>query len=483
MNFSPMIYARDEENIKISGKGIIDGQGYKPEWNSMKFREKVDLALLQDLHNENVEARHRKFGTGNNLRPDLVSFINCSKIEVSGVSLINAPYSTIHPLLCNDITISYINISGHGRDQIGIDLECCSRVLIDHVNVKGTKAGIRVNSGITNAESSRPSSDIVVLESGFNDNHKAISIGPAVGSGVNRLFISGTKIDHSGNAIHILNDARLKGKIQNIFVKDIVASDINDHFFYCRIFYGSEDYRVPLFYNIHFENIKVDSCGRSFHIDGDGNQPVQNVYFDNCTFNSFKDPIAEDIFNLSLRNFTDGNLSYDQNYDLKDAKADKLHTRYIDQDILNKNYIHLDELPEKVKDILIKKYSLMTIEGIRRIITKTRVLYEIRFQPDINHKTILLISFDGEIVRTEQEIPFRSIPDQVLATLGSILKTGPVPHIIEEMRRVDVQDFTYYEFKGETRHIIFFTGIAEDGRILEQKQKDVANTLPFLIEK
>ena len=482
MNFSPMIYAKDEVNIKISGKGIIDGQGNKPEWKSMKYRQKIDWTLLKDLDNENVEPRHRTFGMGNNLRPDLITFINCNKIEISGVSLINAPYWTVHPILCNDVTISQMNISGQGYNQVGIALECCSRILIDHVNVKGMKAGIQINSGIGNDDQLRPSTDILVQESVFNDNRNAISIGPAVKSGVNRLFISGIKINHSFNAINILNDASLKGKIHDIFIREILAADITGHFFYCRIFYGSENSKEPLFFNVHFEKLRVDSCARSFHIDGDGYQPIQNFYFENCTFHSYKEPIAEDIINLSFKNFNDGNLNYNQSFNLKDAKSDKLNGMKKNQDILNANEIHQDELPEKVKEILLKQYTQVPLEDIRRIITKTRVLYEIELLPEINQKTVLLISFDGEIVRTEQEISFQSIPVQVLATLRSILKTEPIPQIMEEVKRIVVQDFIYYEFKGEMRHTIFFAGIAKDGRVLEQKQKEVANTLPFLIK-
>ena len=483
MNFSPMIYAKDQENIKISGEGIIDGQSNQTTWLSMTYGQSADKKALKEMQSENIDPSKRIFGLKKNLRPDLISFINCNTIEISGVTLINSPNWTLHPILCKNIRISDINISGYNSNQVGIATECCSSVLINNVNIRGMNTGIQISSIKLENSNLNPSANIIVKASKFVNNRNTISIGPTAGSGIKNIFISGNNIQKSYNGITVRNNATLEGVIQDIFIKEIYAKNIYNHFFYSRLDNCSEKNENPLLFNVHLENIQADSCGRAFHIDGDSIQPIQNFYFENTTFHSFKEPIAEDIFNLSFKNYSDDDLLYNQSFNLKDARADKFDRNDNNLEILNRNNIHKNELPTIVKEVLFKNYPLLQPSAIRQIITKTRELYEFVYFNEIFQKTVLLISNDGEILRNEQAILLELVPVNVLVSLKEILKTDPIPHIMDEIKKIVVQDFIYYEFKGEMRHQIFFVGIANDGSIIEQKQKEIAGTLPYLIKQ
>jgi polygalacturonase len=470
MNYSPMIYARDQVNIRISGTGTIDGQGNLPAWKNMKYSEETDWSLLKDMEDENVSPEHRTFGKGHSLRPDLITLVNCKNVEISGINILNAPYWTIHPILCENLTINNISIESSGYDQIGIAPECSNLVLIDNVKISGTDDGIRILSGRVKDPSIKPSHDIIIRNSELhNIGDDAIAIGSKIRGGVNRVFISGIIIKDAGKGISISLDGDYKGIINEIFVKNITGERISGAFINCEINNGSSDPKKSNMSNLIFEDIKVDSCGRAFIIDGSEKQNIYNISIVNSGFLSFRESLAENVRNFNLDNVSDNGRQYKQRSDFGDTDTDELDDHKNDEHILDTDDIPFNELTEMVKGAFINLYPFVPIEKIERLITKTGVNYEIEFETENSQTLDLLISSQGEIIRSEQEIMFDALPVQVNEALRSVIKTDPLLYLIDEIKRITVQDFTYYEIAGETREILFLAGISKDGSILETK--------------
>ena len=100
-NFSPLIYAYQQNNIAITGKGIIDGAAV--EW-SQKWRklQNPDKKRLRQMGNDTIPEHQRVFGFGymdmdedghddgfgdnetHYLRPTLIEFYECSNILLDG---------------------------------------------------------------------------------------------------------------------------------------------------------------------------------------------------------------------------------------------------------------------------------------------------------------------------------------------------------------------------------------------------------------
>ncbi|MCU0472705.1 MAG: glycosyl hydrolase family 28 protein [Bacteroidales bacterium] len=484
MNYSSMIYARDQVNVKISGTGTIDGQGNLPVWKTMKYREEIDWSLLKDMEDEDVSSEHRAFGKGHSLRPDLITLVNCKNVEITGVTIHNAPYWTIHPILCENLTISHLNIKSSGYNQIGIAPESSSRVLIDNVNISGTDDGIRILAGRVKEPSIKPSHDIIIRNSEFiNIEDDAIAIGSKVRGGVNRVFVSGILIDGAKGGLSILLDADYRGIINEVFVKDITAKRISGAFVFCGITNGSSDLKKSNMSNLKFEDLKIDSCGRAFIIDGSSKQNIYNISIKNSGFLSFRESLAENVRNLNLENVSDGGKLYTKQFDVEDIDVDELVDNKKDDNILDSDDIPYNELNELVKGAINNLYPFIPVEKIERIITKTGVNYEIELEPENSMNLDLLISSQGEIIRSEQEILYNVLPVKVIAALGSFIKTDPLPYLTDEIKKITVQAFTYYEIAGETREILFLAGISEDGSILEAKQKQITDSFYKLNEK
>src|SRR5690606_30223848 len=84
INFSPFIYAYKEENIAITGKGLLDGNADNDHWwywcGARKYgwhegrpgEQKPARAILHKQMAEELDPQKRLFGHGNFLRPNFV---------------------------------------------------------------------------------------------------------------------------------------------------------------------------------------------------------------------------------------------------------------------------------------------------------------------------------------------------------------------------------------------------------------------------
>ncbi len=100
-----LIYAEGQNNIAISGRGIIDGRG----------------ALQKGRPNRpsgDLDGRQRN-----------ILFISCKNINVSEITLRNSATWNQHYLNCEDLTIDDINVYNHSNgNNDGIDIDGCRRV-------------------------------------------------------------------------------------------------------------------------------------------------------------------------------------------------------------------------------------------------------------------------------------------------------------------------------------------------------------------
>lgn len=130
LQYQSFIYSTGATNIVIQGQGTIDGKG---EWWWDKFKH--DSASLP---------------AG---RPNLIQFVNCTNVEISGVSLIQSPFWTIHPVQSKDIHIHHIKIRApmYAPNVDGIDPDSSQNVLIeyndiscgdDHIAIKAGRCGL-----------------------------------------------------------------------------------------------------------------------------------------------------------------------------------------------------------------------------------------------------------------------------------------------------------------------------------------------------
>ena len=105
--YQPFIYLNNVSNVRITGKGVIDGFG-QPWWD-----------IVTSPKNQ---SSHELLSAG---RPNLIQIINSAFLEIDTITLTNSPFWTLHPVLSQYIHIHHITISAplYAPNVDGIDPE------------------------------------------------------------------------------------------------------------------------------------------------------------------------------------------------------------------------------------------------------------------------------------------------------------------------------------------------------------------------
>ncbi|MFA6744068.1 MAG: glycoside hydrolase family 28 protein, partial [Candidatus Neomarinimicrobiota bacterium] len=141
MNYSPFIYAYEQENLAITGSGVIDGQADNETWWNWVVKkeygwkeglpnQEADRDLLLKMADDNIPVNERVFGDGHYLRPNFIQFYKCKNILIENVTLKRSPMWEIHPVLCENMTVRKVTIVSHGPNNDGCNPESCRNVLI-----------------------------------------------------------------------------------------------------------------------------------------------------------------------------------------------------------------------------------------------------------------------------------------------------------------------------------------------------------------
>ena len=320
MNFSPFIYAFEQENIAITGKGTLDGNCDCEHWWPWKGRtncgwkpgdasQEKDRNQLFDMVERGVPVSQRVFGEGHYLRPQFIQPYRCKNVLIEGVTLFNSPMWQVHPVLCTNVTVRAVTISSFGPNTDGCDPESCTDVLIGNCFFNTGDDCIAIKSG-RNADGRRlgtPSQNIVIRDCRMKDGHGGVTVGSEISGGVRNIFAENCRMDspHLDIAVRIKNNAMRGGVIENIFARNIDVGEVSTAAFSVDFFYeeGEAGKFVPVARNLEVRNLKTRKAQYALYLRGFKQAPIDGVHVVDCEFNGVSKPdLIENVAGLSLHN-------------------------------------------------------------------------------------------------------------------------------------------------------------------------------------
>ncbi len=311
MNYSPLIYARRQKNIAITGKGTLDGQGSEHHWWSWKgkwggttpygWKEGMPNQLparkaLFQMAEDAVPVEKRVFGDGHYLRPPFIQPYECENVLIADVRVRNSPFWNIHPVLCRNITLRGVDVFGHGPNNDGVDPESVDHMLIENCSFDTGDDCIAVNSG-RNADGRRlnvPSQNILVRNCRMREGHGGVVVGSQISGGARWVFAENCQMDSPDlwYAIRFKNNALRGGVLENFYYRDIEVGQVGRAAITCDFNYeeGANGAFTPQLRNVVVERLRVKNAVRVLDSQGLPKAPVNDITLRDCTFDGVTQP-------------------------------------------------------------------------------------------------------------------------------------------------------------------------------------------------
>jgi polygalacturonase len=302
-NYSPLIYAFEQNNVAVTGSGTLDGQASENNWLAWKGQKNKESGTqtaarkrLDKMNNEGVPVSQRVFGTGDFLRPNFIQFNRCRNVLIEGVKIRRSPMWELHPLLCTNVTVRGVDIVSHGANNDGCDPESCTDVLIEKCLFDTGDDCIAIKSG-RNADGRRvgvPSQNIIIRDCTMRDGHGGTTIGSEISGGCRNVFVENCEMSSPDLtcALRLKSNAMRGGVLENIFMRNINVGLVKDSVLQIDFLYeeGAKGDQKPVARNVVMENIKVAQTPRVLNVRGFPAASISDIRICNSSFKQVKKP-------------------------------------------------------------------------------------------------------------------------------------------------------------------------------------------------
>ncbi|MEG1586027.1 MAG: glycoside hydrolase family 28 protein [Bacteroidales bacterium] len=324
-SFSPLIYARDVENITIKGEGKLDGQGkawwlemYRHElaWRNEKNRDVSKYQKIWDAANDEAGLRaltnpdwHANLSF-RFFRPPFFQPIRCKNVRVEGVTIVNSPFWTVNPEFCQNVKITGVTIlNPPSPNTDGINPSSCKDVHISDCHISVGDDCITLKSGRDQQARNLavPCENITITNCTMLAGHGGVVIGSEVSGDVRKVAISNCVFDGTDRGIRLKSTRGRGGIVEEITVSNVVMKNIKKEAIVLNLFYSNMPKepvsdRTPVFRNIHISNLVGTRVNQAIKVLGIEEMPISDISFNNIHIQSESGVFIELARNVDLNN-------------------------------------------------------------------------------------------------------------------------------------------------------------------------------------
>lgn len=308
MNYSPLIYAFEQENIAITGSGTLNGNADITNWWRWKWTQKADVSALVEQAEKQIPVEQRIYGKDHKLRPNMIQPYRCRNILIEGVTIKNSPMWHIHPVLSQNITVRKVTVVGHGPNNDGCNPESCRDVLIEECFFDTGDDCIAIKSG-RNADGRRvntASENIVVRKCTMKEGHGGVVLGSEISGSARNIFAEDCLMDSPNleRGLRIKTNSVRGGVVENIFMRNVMMPQVREAALLIDFYYQEGDTGKfdPIVRNIFMTDVRCQKSKYPWLIKGYPRSPIQNVVLEGCVFEAMeKEGVAEAVINFVVQ--------------------------------------------------------------------------------------------------------------------------------------------------------------------------------------
>ena len=307
----PGISASKRHDVRISGEGIIDGNG--AWWRAVKRSKVTDtewkefrkmggtvtddgtlwypfgLKAFPDIAGTYLEQEK--------MRTHLVRFTDCERVCVTGVTIQNSPKFHLVPQHCTDVTIDGVTVRcpWNAQNGDGIDIMQCQRVVVTRCTVDVGDDGICLKGGAGEKSlAAGPCKDILIEYNTVFHAHGGFVIGSEFSGGMENITVRHNTFCGTDTGLRFKSAPERGGKTRNIVIHDIQMTDIRDEAIVFQTDYADRPAGfdsnqpaqtqnfLPDFSDIHISRVVCRGCATAVRASGTL-ATVHDITLEDCT--------------------------------------------------------------------------------------------------------------------------------------------------------------------------------------------------------
>lgn len=312
-NYSPLIYARNCENIAITGPGKLFGHG-KSWWGWKKAGEKTAWSVYYEQILKYVPPEKRIYGTPKaGLRPQFISPINCRNVLLEGFAVEEpGPFWTFDIIYCENVIVRGLRIETTGGPNTdGININSSKNVLVEYCHINAGDDCVALKSGMNEDgwRVGRPTENVVIRHVRGLHCHGGIVIGSDMSGDVRNIFAHDCEFKGAGRGIRLKSNPSRGGTVEKIWYQDIKMEDISKAAIIINTNYGSymksrSGKAYPVFRDITIKNVTCNGAKMAVSIQGTSHKPVENITLENVSIKARTGMKFTWVNGLRLKNVT-----------------------------------------------------------------------------------------------------------------------------------------------------------------------------------
>jgi DNA sulfur modification protein DndE len=350
------IWGVDLENVGITGEGLIDGGG--DAWRAIKKEKQTAGQWANLLKSGGIldEKQTMWFPTASSLkgflipnagrlakdgslpskeelasykdflRPNMLSLNRCKNIIIEGIGLQNSPAWTMHPLLCEHITIKNVSVKNpwYAQNSDALDLESCRNGLVENCTFDTGDDAITIKSGRDEQGRKRgvPTENFIIKDCKVYHAHGGFVIGSEMSGGVRNLFVSDCVFMGTDVGLRFKTARGRGGVVENIFVNNINMTDIPGEAVLFDMYYAAKDpvpangetselpiikaeplnEGTPQFKGFYIKNILCKGAETAILIRGLPEMSIKSIHLENVSIEANKGLVCVEAEAISFKN-------------------------------------------------------------------------------------------------------------------------------------------------------------------------------------
>ena len=294
--YGPLIYANRKENITITGRGTIDGQGQHWWWRAADKTPRRDIAEAARPVWQALFKRIQEGGEGakvtredfvvaaNFIRPSLVVPYECKNIVIEGVTITNSPMWLLHTIYSENITVRGVSFVSRGPNGDGYDIDSCRNVRISDCFFDTGDDCIVIKSGrdADGRRVGRPTEMVTITNCVMYEGHGAVVIGSEMSGGIRDITASNIVTRGTDRGIRLKTQRGRGAVVENLRFDNWVIVDapkeaIHITSNYSRMAEEPKSERTPIFRNISISNVTVVNAATVVGLAGISEQAVEQI--------------------------------------------------------------------------------------------------------------------------------------------------------------------------------------------------------------